>query len=457
MYLDASDFVVCIVFFILIYFWSRNYLKKRIDERPEYKYFQRALFLKILGGIGVCMIYDLYYGGGDTLYYYIDSSRVSDLFVTNPVGAIKFSFSPFNNDIYMEFIRSTVPIPLYNYDERALFVVKVTWALNFIAFQSYAGQTTLLAALSFIPLWKLYLIFTSEFPMLKKQLAFAFFFIPSVFFWGSGLLKDTITLAATAMFTVCLYNIIKRRHRVILSIALIIYSGYLLSEIKPYILFALLPGSAIWIFISILNRVNSRLLKNILTPVLIIFAVGFSVFMFNFLGTSLGDYSADKVLNKAVVTQQDLKREAYGGASFDIGEFDPSLGGILAKAPLAINAALFRPYIWEARNAVMILSGLENLTMLLFTIYLLIQLKIYNFFRLMFQNNLLVFSLLFSLFFAFSVGLTTSNFGSLVRYKIPAMPFYVTMLVIIYHYYRTTVLMKDQEKSIMETELRSIK
>jgi hypothetical protein len=35
-------------------------------------------------------------------------------------------------------------------------------------------------------------------------------------------------------------------------------------------------------------------------------------------------------------------------------------------------------------------------------------------------------------FFAFSVGLTTSNFGALVRYKIPAVPFYLSAILILY-------------------------
>jgi hypothetical protein len=42
------------------------------------------------------------------------------------------------------------------------------------------------------------------------------------------------------------------------------------------------------------------------------------------------------------------------------------------------------------------------------------------------------------------VGLATANFGSLVRYKIPLMPFYVASLFIIRHY--------DKQLSIKRTE-----
>lgn len=42
---------------------------------------------------------------------------------------------------------------------------------------------------------------------------------------------------------------------------------------------------------------------------------------------------------------------------------------------------------------------------------------------------------LFALLFALFVGATTPNFGTLVRYKIPAMPFYVLAIFLIRNNY----------------------
>ena len=63
----------------------------------------------------------------------------------------------------------------------------------------------------------------------------------------------------------------------------------------------------------------------------------------------------------------------YGGNSFDIGEFDASAVSMLSKAHLAISAALFRPFLWEARNPVMLMSAIENTLLLIFSIYILIK------------------------------------------------------------------------------------
>jgi hypothetical protein len=45
-----------------------------------------------------------------------------------------------------------------------------------------------------------------------------------------------------------------------------------------------------------------------------------------------------------------LKRDYYGGNSFDIGTFDPTIQGIIGKAPKAIMAGVYRPYIWDQVN-----------------------------------------------------------------------------------------------------------
>jgi hypothetical protein len=60
------------------------------------------------------------------------------------------------------------------------------------------------------------------------------------------------------------------------------------------------------------------------------------------------------------------------------------------------------------------------------------------------KEPLLIFSVVFSIFFAFSVGLTTSNFGALVRYKIPAVPFYLSAMLILYQRNKQTDIVEEE-------------
>ena len=180
--------------------------------------------------------------------------------------------------------------------------------------------------------------------------------------------------------------------------------------------------------------------------------------IFSQASTNLGDYgSVDAIMDRAVATQEDLKREAYKGNSFDIGTIDPSLGGMLAKAPVAIFAGLFRPTLLDVRNPVMLISALENTALMLFLLYMLFKIGPIAFARFVFGKPMILFSFIFAIFFSFAVGLTTSNFGALVRYKIPALPFFLASMYMI-KYNREQLIYGedfDPHPDVIKEELRS--
>ena len=196
-------------------------------------------------------------------------------------------------------------------------------------------------------------------------------------------------------------------------------------RIKPYILFAALPGSILWLFFNRLNRIKNTALRILSFPLIISGVFTLVLGSMVLLGDYLGEYALNQILYKAEKTQKDFAyNEAYGGNKIDIGEFNPSLGGILSKAPTAINVGLFQPYIWKSNNLVMVFAGLENLALLIFSLYVLFKVRLRRLLTSLFSHPLFIFSFLFALFFAFSVGLTTANYGALVRLRIPCMPFY---------------------------------
>ena len=76
----------------------------------------------------------------------------------------------------------------------------------------------------------------------------------------------------------------------------------------------------------------------------------------------------------------------------------------------------------------MLLASLEGLVLMVFTIIIMFRI-------IWFKVNILNspaawFSLVFSLTFAFAVGISTYNFGTLFRYKVPLMPFFAILLVL---------------------------
>ncbi len=138
------------------------------------------------------------------------------------------------------------------------------------------------------------------------------------------------------------------------------------------------------------------------------------------------------MLETAWIIQDDLKKDYYGGNSFDIGTFEPTLSGVLGKAPKAIVAGLFRPFVWEGQGALMLLSGLENLILLLLVAWVLLKTGPFRFFSRLYHDPLILSLFVFALTFAFFVGLTTANFGALVRYVVPGKLLMVLVVVLTY-------------------------
>lgn len=443
--LSFLDLIIAPLFFGFFYFIAHRIVKRHIETEPYYRFFIPGLMAKLIGGSVLCLVYIFYFKAGDTLFYFNDSTSISLLFLKSPWQAIRFTFLPMDADMWFAMDDSTGYI-LYNSDPRAIMVDKLTWPLALLSLNSYIAQTMLLSFICYFSIWRLYKMFVFEIPGIDRQLALAVLFIPSVVFWGSGLLKDSITFACVAQFTASFHHLLKIRTRKFSNISAIIFSSYLLISIKPYIFFALLPGTSLWLIGYITSKIDNQFIRSLLIPFAALVAIGAGYLMLSVIGDALGEFSLNKVVDKAIVTQMDLKQDYYQGSSFDIGTIDASIAGMLSKAPLAVNAALFRPYLWESYNPGMLISGVENLILLLVSIWLILRLRIYNLFLLMFKHHVLFFSIFFSLFFAFSVGLTTSNFGSLVRYKIPAIPFFVASLFIINNTYNKIRKEREAEK-----------
>ncbi len=432
-YYSFVDIIFLPVYLVIIIMTSNLRANKIITYNLSYKYYMKGLTAKIIGGLGLAFVYTVYYPGGDTIQYFLDSLAFQKLLFVDfkSFWHVLINKADISNYYYFN---SETGYPAYCRDPKAWFVVKIGLVLVGLSFQSYLVTTLLCASLSYIGVWKMYQVFIAEFPELRKEMAMSFLFIPSVFFWGSGFMKDTFTFCALGFFIWAFYNIMIRRRNVLVNLLTLIIAGYSIIAIKPYILVGLLPALIVWVIHRLIGKIRGAILKTAIVPVLIIFGIGFGYFFMVVLGEALAEYKLDTILEKAVINQRDLKSDYHKGNSFDIGEFDSSVESILLKFPIATFSAIYRPLIIESNNMVMFLSGIENLVILIFSLRILILVRVFGLFKYIFKHHLITFSFVFSVLFAYSVGLTTSNFGSLVRYKIPCIPFFVATLYLIKHY-----------------------
>lgn len=408
--------------------------KKNSDLRdPSWKYFLPGMWLKLGGGLFFALIYVLYYKGGDTTSYYECAVAYVNLLYHNPLSFFEAMIGGGTPEIKSLFTSQTgSPMGYMFFDDKTRTVVKLCVPFVLLGGKSYFIATLLLSLATYGGLWRLYRMFVRYFPQFYKNLAIAVLFMPSVIFWGSGILKDSFTLAATCYFIVATDMFINKHGSRLGKWFMLILSGMVILSIKPYIIIILLPGTMVWFFYQRIKQIKNKYFRYVIVPFIYIIILGGSYGALTQLGGALGKFAPDKALETAVVIQRDLKQEYYDGASFDIGEFDASALSIASKAPAAIIAGLYRPFIWESKNAVMLLSGLENLFILGITLMVLIRLRLKVIYRLVADEPLILYSFVFAILFAFMIGVTTSNFGALVRFKIPLIPLYMGSLMVMY-------------------------
>ena len=423
---------------LLLFFLGIGYIRQRNRQtlQPYYRFYVPGLFIKLMGGLTFAGVYLFYYKGGDTMDYFSGAYAMRNLCFESPSLYFDLMFNEITWEKYTSYFNSETlwPPSHLTRKEENFNVIRIASIPAILTWNSFLASTLLFAYICYTAIWKVYELFCNVFPELIRPLAWAFLFLPSFFFWGSGIMKDTISIFAICHIVVGAYQIFAKKNRKFNVLIWTVLMAYLLLVIKPYLLLAMLPGLAIWFTFERVQRIRNFFVRVFGLPILMggIFGILFSLYI----GSSeqLGYYAADKAFKQAAIIQQDLLREeSYGKNSFNIGTFEPTPAGVASKAPAAINAGVFRPYIWEARSPFIVVSALENLFLLVFFIYSLIKLR-QRLFTETFKHPILAFCFVFFILVAFVTGLTTANFGALVRYKTPMLPFFVSYFVILNYY-----------------------
>ncbi|MBA2407841.1 MAG: hypothetical protein H0V65_07605 [Chitinophagales bacterium] len=442
---DLILFPVYLLVIILLAFLYRNIAYRNI---PSGNYFLPALAIKILGGLAMGTVYIYYYNGGDTFYYYYDAETFNKAIQNSFDLFVKLLFLPAKT-VTMSTYESTRWLVYFN-DSSGWTADKVYGILSVLSFHSYPVMTLLTAALSFTGAWALYRTFTDLYPGMHKQFALVILFVPSVFFWGSGILKDSITFGCLGWMTYSSYLILFKKTKLIKNSITFLCTSFLAIQIKPYIVISFLPALIFWIFFTYRSRINNRFVRVVLGPAIFIISLISGYLLVLRLGEEYSKYSLQTVME----TVEDFHRwhaylaENANASGYSFGEFNGKWTGLISKIPAAINVTLFRPYLWEVNNIVMMAAAIESAFILAFTLYILIRNGIRRTVTSVFTNPALFFCLFFSLVFAFAVGFSSYNFGALVRYKIPCIPFFLAGLIILN--YETTL---KRKKSVAEKEL----
>ena len=430
--LTLYDYLLFPLYFFIVYQIFKKLRQKYKNDRKLYLYFTWGFRIKM----AIIVVYtllshfvirgdsvDLYYGEGKHFTEIIkdNPSRIDLLFTTGGKTTDNLASPEEKGYLAME----------SNY-----MVVKVAIILCFLTFSCFSIVNLIIGFIAFLASWRLYLFFLEQYPKLHKEFAVACMGIPTVLFWSAGISKDTICVALLAFFTYSMFNLVVKKEQRLFNSLVVIIAAYMIYQIKAYIAVSYFPFFIFFIILYKIKETKTAILRIVLKFSLPLFLLGVIIFLAYNGKELLQDFSSEKVLENISSQQKEfnLQAERIDGESafFSLGEFDGTVIGLVKMAPKAVIATFFRPFIWESHNLIMLLSSLEAIVMLLFTLHLFIKPKGFIlFFSTYFTNSLVFYCISFSVLFAMFVGVSSFNFGSLVRYKIPCIPFFVCGLLVI--------------------------
>ena len=429
-YIFWYDWVISFFLITIILIWSFRIVKKNKHDHLIKTYFIKGISLKIFGAIAFAVYHTYVYGGGDTFGYFLTGKTITQTFFSSPSNFFNLTFYPLEKNA--ELINSINWIwedDIMYKSEANYFPGRIAAVLQLFTFQAYLPTCILFSMISYWGIWKCFKYFNELFKNNEKALAISFLYFPTIVFWGSGLGKDSITLGAICGLIVCAFQIFITKERIVKNIIGLILMLSTLFILKPYVPLAFLMPLLLAISFSYVGR-KSNLAKIIIIPVVL----GLLIISFFILSTVIENnfqqFSTETITDRIVTSNQNLQA---AGSAFDLGIKPENINGIVDMAPFfpkAVVATWYRPWIWEAKNPAMLLSALEGLFLIIISLIIIFKGIILKPFIIILTNPILFSLFIYAIIFSGLIGLSTSNFGTLVRYKLPCMPFLVAVLFI---------------------------
>jgi hypothetical protein len=409
---------IVVVPLVLLMLVTIALLIKKKQPVLSQKYFLKAFALRILGTFAISAITEFYYKYGDTYHYYNNAQMLKSYFLKDPSGWLKLLFSSTNEtsenaERYLSLIGNydTYSQSIFKNIDNAT-VCKIASVLNLVCFDSYLGIALIFGFLSFLGCWYIFKTFIHIFPGYENNFAWICLFLPSLWFWGNGLLKDPLCLYALGLLC---YNLFVKQKYLFTRIFKIVAGAFLLLYIKSYILYGFciaLSLSIIYLFFKKFSFIGKLFL---LALVGIIFTSSYG-----YIANTLNESIEETIKYSQKSVEVYLETASEQGGSLVMATIDPSPFGLIKFSFNGLITVFMKPFPWELNKIIYLFLILENLG-----IYYLIFLKIKDTGISPTKNKMFFmnFCVFFFIVMGIIVGITTFNLGTIARYRVQALPF----------------------------------
>lgn len=379
--------------------------------------FWSALFFKLCCGILLGALYLHYLGLRDTWKFHAVTLDIVELARQKPSWFVHFLCF---NDVSEVFIK-------WKEASNSFFFLKLLSLLYLLTNDSYWWSGAYLSLFSFFGCWFLVQQVRRYFPAYGHAAVLAFLFFPSMVFWTSGVLKDSLFMGSLCLTIGLLLQLYRATafSEAAKKILLLLPCMYLLWRVKFFLAAVLLVVTSAYLLSKWVSRQLPWLQMKGRFWMAWLGILGSGAFIMSFAHPTFNtSFFARHILwnAKSIITNSDP-----GKPLIMFPDLQPTLLSVIEHAPEALLQMLFRPYLWETAPVFYKMVAMENLFLLL--LMLLSAIHIIRRKEIPALPAFLGILLVFFCISAVLVTLPTPNIGSLHRYRSSLLPFFLLVVL----------------------------
>lgn len=380
----------------------------------------KHLYWPVLGyrlGAGLCvaLLYSFYYTEGDTFSFFRDAVRLAEAARNNPAGYIRFLWNGGEDHALWRVVE--------NHQSRSLFMVKWVSIVSLVSADNYWIATLYFSFFSFAGAWYLAGVIAGKWERAWLPALIAFLIYPSIALWSSGIMKESLALPClfcmTALFLK--FRISKRLSLLQWFVLLLtVWIGWRLKYYYTGIFVAVVAASLATTYAQKrleFHSVRSQVICWIVTFILFIAAATLLHPNFN-----LG-------VIPQVITENyhAFAEKSDAGGMIVYPDLNPTWPSMITYAPKALVSGIFRPFPWEADSWVMVAGALESAVLLIFFLWATVR---YLRAPTVKEPILMLALATYVILLGVLLPLSTPNFGTLSRYRIGYLSFFVFVIML---------------------------
>ena len=393
----------------------------RLDELPRWA--SPALFLvKVFFGFALWAVYTFYYtdrANSDIYKFYDDAHYIHQAYHEDKIA---FAGLMTGSEDSASLAKYTGQMKNWNRNfnkavpfQENRFMIRLNAMMMFVSGENIYVHTIFFCFLSFLGCMFLLKLFQYFIEVGKKKWVLLSVLFPSFLFWTSGGLKESIIILGLGLL---LYGFLFIRERGISAILFMIFGIALLLVTKYFLLICLLPAMAAYYIFKTREAFKPVILKYAGVVIL-------TLIVLQLIAPVNKEINFARIISKKQKNAVNEAKYLKAGSYTEVPKVDSTIVSVVTHLPAGLWDSMMKPYPWQSKNPLMLLSAGENIVVLL----LLILTVLYHDRKMRYDYNALLFMILSVMLYFSIIGIMTPVLGNLVRYKAVMMPVLIFILL----------------------------